>query len=312
MNLLIVGGTGTLGRQIVKQALEEGYNVRCLVRSLRRGNFLKEWGAEVIYGDLSIPETLPPAVKGVDAIIDAATIRSTDNYNAEVIDGKGKIALIECAKLAKVKKFLFFSMLNASENGNIPLISLKLRIENILQKSGLDYTIFQCSGFFQGLINQYAVPILEKQTIWLLGASAPLAYLDTQDAAKAIISSLRDSKASNKKLSLIGERFWTSEEIIEICERLSGEKAKISYIPSIALSLIRRFFRFFELTWNISDRLQFSEVLYNKGNLQGIKNEVSWPIQRSNLEQYLQEYFGKVLKKLKESNYQQASDLPFI
>ncbi len=312
MNLLIVGGTGTLGRQIVKQALEEGHNVKCLVRSLRRGNFLKEWGAEVIYGDLSIPETLPPTLKGVEAIIDAATVRPTDNYNAEVIDGKGKIALIEAAKLANVKKFIFFSMLNASENSNIPLISLKLRVEDILQKSGLDYTIFKCSGFFQGLINQYAVPILEKQTIWLLGNSAPLAYLDTQDAAKAIVSSLDDSAASKTSLSLIGEKFWTSEEIIELCERLSGEKANTSYIPSIALGLIRRFFRLFELTWNISDRLQFSEVVNIAGNRKDEGTQVRWPIQRANLEQYLQEYFGKVLRKLKESNYQQASDLPFI
>ena len=312
MSILVVGGTGTLGRQIVKQALEEGYNVKCLVRSLRRGNFLKEWGAEVVYGDLSIPETLPPALKGMDAIIDAATVRPTDNYNAEVIDGKGKIALIEAAKLAKIKKFVFFSMLNASKNSNIPLISLKLKIESILQNSGLDYTIFQCSGFFQGLINQYAVPILEKQTIWLLGNSAPLAYLDTQDAAKAIVNSLSDSGTNKKSLSLIGEKFWTSEEIIELCERLSGEKAKISYIPSVILGLIRRFFRFFELTWNISDRLQFSEVVNTFEKNKKEENQVSWPIQRANLEQYLQEYFGKVLKKLKESNYQQANDLPFI
>ena len=115
-----------------------------------------------------------------------------------------------------------------------------------------------------------------------------------------------------KSLSLIGEKFWTSEEIIELCERLSGEKAKISYIPSVILGLIRRFFRFFELTWNISDRLQFSEVVNTFEKNKKEENQVSWPIQRANLEQYLQEYFGKVLKKLKESNYQQANDLPFI
>jgi len=306
MSILVIGGTGTLGRQIVKQALDEGYEVKCLVRDFRRSAFLKDWGAELIYGDLAIPSTLPTALKGVKFIIDSATVRSTSNYTSETIDWKGKLALLEAAKLIGIKKFIYFSVLNASKNPSIPLMDLKLKMEKELEKSGLNYTIFQCSGFFQGLISQYALPVLESETIWLPGDSAPVAYLDTQDAAKAVVQTLNNSDYDTKKVSLIGEKFWTPKEIIQLCERLSGKTAKISYIPVIAFGLLRRFFRLFEFTWNISDRLQFGEI-YNDPSLAiSPSNEVSWSFSRLGLESYLQEYFGKILKKLRETTYQQS------
>ena len=315
MSLLIIGGTGTLGRQVVKQAIDEGYQVKCLVRNLRRGTFLRDWGAELIYGDLSIPETIPPSLKDVNVIIDAATVRPTDDYNAEKIDWQGKIALIEAAKLANIKKFIFFSVLNANENQTIPLLDLKLKVEKRLQDSGLNYTIFRCPGFFQGLINEYAIPILEKQKVWQLGESKPIAYVDTQDAAKAVISSLVTSKSDYKSFSIVGPKSWTSQEIIELCERLSGETAQISYIPFIALGTLRKFFRFFEFTWNIADRLQFSEALSAQSKSNVNKDIAFQSFEFLTLEQYLQEYFGQILRKLKEVNYQQtqrSNDISFL
>ena len=307
MSILVIGGTGTLGRQIVKQALDEGYQVKCLVRDFRRSAFLKDWGAELVYGDLSKPSTLPLALKGVKIVIDSATIRSTSSYTSETVDWRGKLALLEASKLIGIKKFIYFSILNASKNPSIPLLDLKIRIENELEKSGLNYTIFQCSGFFQGLISQYALPVLESETIWLPGDSAPVAYLDTQDAAKAVVQTLNSSTYDNRKVSLIGEKFWTPKEIIQLCERLSGKTAKISYIPVIAFGLLRRFFRFFEFTWNIADRLQFGEIPNDSSLSIKPSNEISWPgNNRLGLENYLQEYFGKILKKLRETNYQQS------
>ena len=306
MSILVIGGTGTLGRQIVKQALDEGYQVKCLVRDFRRGAFLKDWGAELIYGDLSIPSTIPTALKGVSTIIDSATIRSTSSYTSETIDWRGKLALLEAAKLVGIKKFIYFSVLNASKNPSIPLMSLKLKMEKKLEQSGLNYTVFQCSGFFQGLISQYALPILENETIWLPSESAPVAYLDTQDAAKAVVQSLSSTEYDRKIVSLIGEKFWSSKEIVELCERLSGKSANISYIPFIAFSVLRRFFRFFEFTWNIADRLQFGEISNDPALSVKPKNEIVWSMQRLSLENYLQEYFGKILKKLRETNYQQS------
>jgi len=306
MSLLIIGGTGTLGRQIVKRALDEGYQVRCLVRNLRRSSFLRDWGAEIVYGDLSIPETIPSSLKGIRVVIDASTVRPTDDYSAEKIDWKGKVALVEAAKLAGIKKFIGFSFYGAAKNSNIPLLDLKLKINKVISGTNLNYTIFQCAGFFQGLINQYAIPTLEKQTIWLLSEMSPTAYMDTQDAATIVINSLSVKTSP----ILIGIQAWKPESIIKLCERLSGQTAKISYIPNFLLAIIQKFFRSLEFTWNISDRLQFSEVSKTSNEVKAETN-----IELMSLEQYLQDYFSKILKKLKETSYQQSQqdrDISFL
>jgi uncharacterized protein YbjT (DUF2867 family) len=306
MSILVIGGTGTLGRQIVKRALDEGYQVKCLVRDFRKSAFLKEWGAELIYGDLSIPSTIPNSLKGISVVIDSATIRTTSSYTSEAIDWKGKLALIESAKLSNIKKFISFSILNASKSSSIPIVGLKYEIEKKLEQSGLNYTVFQCSGFFQGLISQYALPILETETIWLPEKSLPVAYIDTQDAAKVVVEALKTNIGDKQIISLLGEKAWSPKEIISLCERLSGKTAKISYIPIFAFSFLKRFFRFFELTWNIADRLEFGEITTEALPKNGSSNEKVWSSERLSLENYLQEYFAKILKKLRETNYQQS------
>ena len=162
MSLLIIGGTGTLGRQIVLQALTKGYPVRCLVRNFRKANFLKEWGVELVYGDLTKPETIPPCLKGITAVIDASTSRASELESLKKVDWEGKLCLIEAAKVANIQRFIFFSAQNVEQFENIPLMKIKNGIEIKLKESGIPYTIFRLTGFYQGLIEQYAIPILEN------------------------------------------------------------------------------------------------------------------------------------------------------
>ena len=303
MTLLIIGGTGTLGRQIVRKALEDGFQVRCIVRNKRTANFLREWGAELVYGDLTLPESLPLSFQGVTAIIDASTTRPEDDAKMIDVDWYGKLMLIEMAKRLGIKRFIFFSVVNAEQYPYITLMEQKANIEKVLINSGVPYTIFQCAGFYQALINQYAIPILEGKTVWKTSESISLSYIDTQDAAKYCIKSLSLQKTENKSFFLSGIKAWTSEEIIELCEILSGQKAQIKLIPIRVLKFLRQITGFFDWTSKISERLAFVELLQDNHpfSYSTEMNSTIFKIQATDLlslEAYLREYFEMMLVTL--------------
>ncbi|MEH2329560.1 SDR family oxidoreductase [Nostoc sp.] len=309
MTLLIVGATGTLGRQVARRAIDDGYKVRCLVRSSKKAAFLKEWGAELVPGNLRYPDTLTEALEGVTQVIDASTSRPTDSLSIKQVDWEGKVALIQAAKAAGVERFIFFSILDADKYPEVPLMEIKRCTELFLAESGLNYTILRLAGFMQGLIGQYGIPILEGQPVWVTGNSSPIAYMDTQDIAKFAIRALSVPETENQAFPVVGTRAWSAEEIINLCERLSGKDGRVTRMPINLLRAVRGIMRFFQWGWNVADRLAFTEVLASGKQLNASMDEVYTvfgldPQQTTTLESYLQEYFSRIMKKLKEVDYQ--------
>jgi uncharacterized protein YbjT (DUF2867 family) len=309
MSLLIIGGTGTLGRQIVLQALTKGYQVRCLVRNFRKATFLKEWGVELVYGDLTKPETIPPCLKGITAVIDASTSRVNELNSLKQVDWKGKLYLIEAAKAANIKRLIFFSAQNVEQFETIPFMKVKNGIEIKLKKSEIPYTIFRLTGFYQGLIEQYAIPILENLPIWLTNENTCISYMDTQDIAKFALRALQIPQTANQTFLLSGLKGWISSEIISLCEQLAGQQAKIQRISLFFLQLSSKFFGFFEWGQNISDRLAFVEILnaennFSKSTFDLYKLFKIDPSEIIQLDDYFLEYFIRLLKRLRDINFE--------
>ncbi len=322
MNVLVVGATGTLGRQVTRRALDEGYKVRCLVRNFKKASFLREWGAELVEANLCNPESLPPTLEGMDVVIDAATTRPTDSQRMQKVDWDGKVALIQAAKAANIKRFIFFSILECDQHPDVPLMDIKHCTEKFLAESGLNYTILRPCGFMQGLIAQYAIPILEGQTVWVTGEAAPIAYMDTLDIAKFAVRSLSVPATENRIFPVVGTRPWGGYEIIRLCERLSGQDAKVARMPTGLVRGVRRLARFFQWGQNLADRLAFVEVIADGEPFTAPMDEVyeTFGIDRqetTTLEAYMQEYFARIIKKLKELDYevsakkQSKKKLPF-
>ena len=186
---------------------------------------------------------------------------------------------------------------------------LKYGIERKLQQSKIPYTIFRLTGFYQGLIEQYAIPILENLPIWVTNENTSISYMDTQDIAKFSLRTLQIPQTVNQTFFLSGLKGWVSSEIISLCEQLAGQSAKIQKVPVILLKLISNLFGFFEWGQNISDRLAFVEILYTENNFskstfylyKTFKIDSEELIQ---LDDYFLEYFVRLLKRLQDINFE--------
>jgi uncharacterized protein YbjT (DUF2867 family) len=305
MQVLVVGATGTLGRQIARQAIDAGHQVRCMVRSPRKASFLQEWGCELTRGDLLEPDSLDYALEGQEAVIDAATARATDPGSAYEIDWNGKQNLFAACQRGGVMRVVFVSLLDAARHRDVPLMDIKACTEQWLEASDLNYTILRGVAFMQGLISQFAIPVLEAQTVWVSGTPTPIAYMNTQDMARFAVAALDHPETVRQAFPVVGPRAWTTGEITQLCERYTGKDARLFRVPPALLQLMRSVTSFFEASLNVAERLSFDRVIGGGARLDA-PMEASYaafgldPADTTSLESYLQEYYDTILKRLRE------------
>ncbi len=307
MQVLVIGGTGTLGRQISKTAIDAGHQVRCMVRTPRKAAFLQEWGCELVQGDLLDLDSLDYALQGMDAVIDTATSRPEDPKSVYQTDWEGKLNLYRTCDRLGVKRVIFFSLLAADQYRNVPLMDIKYCTECLLAESSLDYTILQGVAFMQGLISQYAIPVLESQNVWVSATPAEIAYMNTQDVARFAIAALGRPQTIRKSYPVVGPRAWKAKEVIELCEKTCGKSknSKVLEVSPFLIGVGKALVSFFEASQNVTDRLAFSEVTGGGTILDAPMKETYEafgldPTETSTLDLYLREYYSIIMKRMRE------------
>jgi uncharacterized protein YbjT (DUF2867 family) len=320
MKILLVGATGTLGRQIAKQAIQDGHEVRCFVRNPRKASFLQEWGCELTKGNLLISGDIDYALQDIEVVIDSATGRPEDSKSIYETDWDGKLNLFNACEAKKIKRVIFLSILLTEKFRNVPLMDVKYCTEKLLEKSNFDYTIFKCAAFMQGVISQFAIPVLDSQAVWMSGTPTKIAYMNTQDMAKIIVTSINNPKSFKLSLPLVGPKAWDSDEVISLCEKYSNKKAKIFRVSPFLIKVTQSVVSFFQDALNVSERLAFAEVtssgvaldsdMSNTYEVLDLKKEDT-----TSLENYIKEYYQQILKRLKEMeadlNIEEKKRLPF-
>jgi uncharacterized protein YbjT (DUF2867 family) len=244
--ILVVGATGSLGGRITRGLLQQGQVVRFFARHspiseelakqgrANTAESLIEAGAQAVPGDLKDCTSLDAAVKGVDTVITTATAsqRGGDDTLTSV-DLQGTLSLIEAAKAAGVRRFVYTSAIGASESSPVPLFHAKGTCAAALERSGMEYVILTPSVFMEIWIGMVVgIPLMANLPVTLIGqGDHHHNFISEADVAAFVLAALSNSHAVNQRIDIGGPASYTWSEIVTAIGRALGAPLPVQYLP---------------------------------------------------------------------------------
>jgi uncharacterized protein YbjT (DUF2867 family) len=205
ITVLVIGATGSIGRPVVTAALQQGHHVRALVRDPARAQSILPAEVELVPGDVTRPETLVPAVEGVDGVILAVNADGGGKAAAEAVYYGGTRDLLAAIGRRKVRIALMTTIgvtereghYNRSNEGH----DWKRRAERVVRASGLPYTIVRPGWFDYNGPDEHKIVMLQGDTR-RTGTPRDGAIARTQ-IARVLVDSLTSEAVRGKTFELI-------------------------------------------------------------------------------------------------------------
>jgi NADH dehydrogenase len=240
--VLVTGASGFVGSHTLPRLLEAGYEAVCLVRGeearqevLRRLPAEKRHALRFVHGDVTEPDSLAPALAGVDAVFHlVAIIRDrSGGRDLERVNLGGTRNVLDAMRSTAVRRLVYLNNLGVVEDPELKFATSKARAERAVAESGLEWTTLKPSvmwgerdGFFNiiaGLARiSPVVPLLGRgrmrfQPLWI------------GDLASIVVRCLDDPATAGRTYELGGPRHWTYLEIVR--EVLRGMSARRILVP---------------------------------------------------------------------------------
>lgn len=237
---LVVGATGMLGSEIVRRLRERGKKVRALVRPTSQAGrleALRRVGAEMVEGDLKQPVSLAASCEGIDSIITTAssTISRQPSDSIQTVDLEGYLALIEAARQAGVRRFVYTSI-PARVHFESPLTRAKSEVARRLAASGMAYTVLAANYFMEVWLSPMLGFDYENARATIYGSGEQrTAFVSYKDVAEIAVRSLDVEEGRNRTLTVGGPRNVTPLEVVQIFENTSGRKFTVEHVSEESL-----------------------------------------------------------------------------
>src|SRR5258705_10932668 len=136
--ILVTGGTGNLGIELVPHLADQGIPVRVLTRDPERARQRLGQTAQLVQGDARNPIGLEAALEGIEVVVSAMTGFGPGGPGPRAVDYEGNLNLIRAAEARGIKRFVLMSMAGAAADNPMHLGRMKYRAEEALRASRLE------------------------------------------------------------------------------------------------------------------------------------------------------------------------------
>jgi uncharacterized protein YbjT (DUF2867 family) len=214
MRILVTGGTGRVGSEVIKALVKRNVSVRALVRKQEASTTMPE-GVEVSLGDLLDPVAIRKSLDGIDKLY---------LLNAVVADEltQGLIAY-DLARKLKLKQIVYHSVFKVEQFKDVPHFAAKLAIENALHEFNLPFTIIRPNYFFQNDLS--LKDALMNAGMYPMPLGTPgVSAVDIRDIAEAAAIALTSDRHLGKTYNLNGPEILSGKKVASIWSGLLGKE----------------------------------------------------------------------------------------
>jgi uncharacterized protein YbjT (DUF2867 family) len=239
MNVLVTGGTGFVGRELVRQLRNAGHRLHLLVReaeSSRARDLAAQLGVKLVSGNVRDVDVLAKACAGMDAVVHLVGIISeVGDQTFDNIHVRGTRNLVFAAQDAGVRRFLHMSALGTRPNARSRYHQSKWAGEEFVRQSGLAWTVFRPSIIYgpgDGFVNLFARMARYLPAVPVIGGGqARYQPVSVKSVGTAVVKSLVDPQAVGEVYELCGPETLTLDEMVDqILEVMNRRRMKV-HVP---------------------------------------------------------------------------------
>jgi uncharacterized protein YbjT (DUF2867 family) len=216
--ILVIGATGTVGSEVVRQLVATGERPRALVRDPATARQRLGDQVEHVVGDLDRPETIAAALAGVDRVFLLTTQSSRQP--------EWERAVIGAAARAGVGQLVKLSVFRADEQSPLQVARQHGQAERVLAQSGLAATILRPVFFMQNLL-----AMVHDGAIATAAGDGRVAMVDARDIAAVAVATLTGGGHAGKTYTLTGPEALSFYQVASILSRQTGRPLRHVRVP---------------------------------------------------------------------------------